>query len=125
MSEKGVERIKGILEEFDRASIIMALEAMEIQTPVTTIATDSADIVREKLKTIVSVLESSRFNRVMKQIDTSKEIRDEAKGDVVGYLRKEGIEFPEGVDMEVVVQETKKKPPKHVEIHIHVHLHAI
>lgn len=126
MSEKEVKRLVGVLEEWHREDIIVALEEMKIETPKTTIGVDTAEIAKEKLKAVVATLESSRFNRVMRKIDTSKEVRDEAKKDVIGYLKNEGIQFPEGVDIEVIIQEeVKAAKPKHIEIHLHIHLHAI
>jgi len=73
----------------------------------TTMAIDGGEIAKEKLRAVVSILESNRFNRAMRKIDTLKEAGDEAKKDVIGYLKKERIELPEGVDIEVKEVKTK------------------
>ncbi len=97
MPEKEVDRLIGVLEEWKPDEVIAALAKMGIETPRTTIASDSNELLVEKLKGIVAILESGRVRRAISKIDTSKEVRDEAKKDVVAYLKKEGIEFPEGV----------------------------
>lgn len=73
------------------------------------VATKLSGMIRGKMEATLGILNSAAFKEAMHELDISETARAQARKDLVGYLKGKGVEFPEGVGVEVVVTEESPK----------------